>query len=262
MTLEPLERQRLYRQVAEEIKQYILDQGLKKGDALPTEAEFAQQMGVSRPTVREALKGLQMIGVLTARKGSGHAVGALDIIELARQFSFHIRSEGADFQELAETRLFLEVNILPVVIERAGEEDFNRLEEAVQRLRQGFEEKDQAACVSADVAFHQTLFEASKNRVLTNFAGIMKEFFADVRRGMFASDMSSPEGRLKVIREHQAICDAVRRKDAQKAQALMYAHLSFIDEGGQARRAFLAAAGDGPSGQPEQRPPSKTSRKS
>ena len=123
MSLIPVERQRLYRQVAEEIKRYILEQGLKKGDALPTEADFAGQLGVSRPTVREALKGLQMVGILTSRKGSGHAVGSLDLLELARQFSFHVQTDGMDFGELAETRLFLEVNILPLDPDRATEED-------------------------------------------------------------------------------------------------------------------------------------------
>jgi GntR family transcriptional repressor for pyruvate dehydrogenase complex len=230
LTLAPIERQRLYRQVAEEIKRYILDHSLKKGDALPTEVEFAQQLGVSRPTVREALKGLQMVGVLTSRKGSGHAVGALNLLELARQFSFHVRTEGMDFQELAETRLFLEMNILPLVAERATEEDFRRLQQAVNLLKQGADRQDRAMYVAGDIDFHQALFEASQNRLLTGFAGVIKEFFVDVRCVLFASEETSTE---RVNRDHQAICDALRRKDVCRAQALMYTHLSvYLSDGG------------------------------
>jgi len=221
--LAPVERQRLYRQVADEIKRYILEHGLKGGDALPTEVEFAQQLGVSRPTVREALKGLQMVGVLTSRKGSGHAVGALNLLELARQFSFHAQLEGMDFRELAETRLFLEVNILPLVAQRATEGDFGRLQQAVDLLKQGSEQQDRATYVAGDIAFHQALFEASQNRLLTSFAGVVKEFFVDVRRALFASEETSKE---RANRDHQAICDALRRKDVRRAQELMYAHLS------------------------------------
>lgn len=230
MTLAPIERQRLYRQVAEEIKRYILDHGLKTGDALPTEVEFAQQLGVSRPTVREALKGLQMVGVLTSRKGSGHAVGALNLLELARQFSFHVQTEGMDFRELAETRLFLEVNILPLVAERATEEDFRRLQRALDLLQKGAEEKDRMTYVAGDIAFHQALFEASQNRLLTGFAGVIKEFFADVRRALFASERTSTG---QTVLDHQAICDALRRKDVRRAQELMYASLSvYLSDGG------------------------------
>ena len=223
MPLAPIKRQRLYRQVAEEIKRYILEHGLKTGDALPTEVEFAQQLGVSRPTVREALKGLQMVGVLTSRKGSGHAVGALNLLELARQFSFHAKTEGMDFRELAETRLFLEVNILPLVAQRATEEDFGRLQQAVDLLKRGSEEGDRMTYVAGDITFHQALFEASQNRLLTSFAGVIKEFFGDVRRALFASEETSKE---RANRDHQAICDALRRKDVRRAQELMYAHLS------------------------------------
>ena len=222
MTLAPIERQRLYRQVAEEIKRYILDHSLKKGDALPTEVEFAQQLGVSRPTVREALKGLQMVGILTSRKGSGHAVGVLNLLELARQFSFHVQTEGMDFRELAETRLFLEVNILPLVAERATEEDFRRLQQAVDLLKRGAEQQDRATYVAGDITFHQALFEASQNRLLTGFAGMIKEFFVDVRRALYASEDTSKE---RANRDHQAICDALRRKDVRRAQELMYTHL-------------------------------------
>ncbi|MSS70545.1 MAG: FadR family transcriptional regulator [Candidatus Latescibacteria bacterium] len=233
LSLVPIERQRLYRQVAEEIKQYILDQGLKKGDALPTEVEFAERLGVSRPTVREALKGLQMVGILTSRKGSGHAVGSLDLLELARQLSFHVQTEGMDFRELAETRLFLEVNILPLVAARATEEDFSRLQQALDLLYRGLEQRDQAVCIAADVAFHRALFEASQNQLLTNLADVIAEFFGHIRRALFTPEQDPPSAQPeraihanRAFRDHQAICDALRKKDVRRAREVMYDHLS------------------------------------
>ena len=223
MTLAPIEKHRLYQQVSEAIQHYIFENGLRRGDVLPTEVKLAHQLEVSRPTVREALKGLQMVGVLTSRKGCGHVVGELDLIGLARQFSFQIQTDGTEFQALAETRLFLEVNILPLVAWRATEEDFIRLQQAVDLLKQGSETEDRATYVAGDIAFHQTLFEASHNRLLTGFAGMVKEFFADVRRALFASEETSKEW---ANRDHQAICDAIREKDVRRAQELMYAHLS------------------------------------
>jgi DNA-binding FadR family transcriptional regulator len=232
-SIAPVERQRLYRQVADEIKRYILEHGLKRGDALPTEVEFAQQLGVSRPTVREALKGLQMVGVLTSRKGSGHAVGSLDLLELTRQLSFYVQAEGMDFRELAETRLFLEVNVLPLVAQRATEEDFGRLERAVNTLRQGLEERDQTACIAADIAFHRALFEASRNRLLANFADVIEAFFTHIRHALFTSDLDARKVQQerailvsRALRDHRAICDAVRRKDVSRAREVMYDHLS------------------------------------
>ena len=225
MSLEPLKKERLHQRVAEEIKRYILDHDLKKGDELPTETDFAQQLEVNRATVREAIRGLEMIGVLTSRKGggSGYAVGSLNIAEFARHFTFHLQAEEIDFRDLAETRLLLEVNILPLVVKRATEEDFQCLQHAIDIYREGITQQDWASCIGADTSFHETLLKATRNQVLIGLTGFLKEFFTDVRHTLLKSG-GGP--RAQVVQEHQAICDALRRKDVRQAQELMHATLA------------------------------------
>ena len=74
LPLEPIIRQRLHQQVAREIEGYIAHHRLRKGDPLPTETEFASRLKVNRSTVRVAVKGLEMLGILTFSEGSGYAV--------------------------------------------------------------------------------------------------------------------------------------------------------------------------------------------
>ena len=225
MSLEPLKKERLHQQVAEEIKRYILDHELKKGDDLPTETHFAQQLKVNRATVREAIRGLEMIGVLTSRKGggNGYAVGSLNLSEFARHFTFHLQAEEIDFRDLGETRLLLEVSILPLVAERATEEDFHCLQQAIDLYRKGVAQQDWPTCIMADTRFHETLFKATRNQVLISLSGFLREFFTDVRHTL----MNPARGpREQVVQEHQAISDALRRKDVRQAQEIMYATLS------------------------------------
>lgn len=206
------------------MERYIVHHRLKRGDPLPTETEFAKQLKVNRSTVRVAIKGLEMLGMLTFTEGSGYTVGSPGLIDLAREFSSYLHEDEADFKELVETRLFFEINILPLVSERATEEDFKRLQRNIDDHRQAGEQKDLGTLSINDIAFHQGLFEASRNQMLKSFAHLVKGFFVDIRRAPFAR--VKPPGVERTLREHQAICDALRRRDARQAQEVMYAHLS------------------------------------
>lgn len=223
MLLEPIKRQFLYQQVADQIERFIVDHRLERGDGLPTEVEFARQLRVNRSTVRVAVKGLEMLGILTYSDAKGYSVGSLGLIQLARQFSSYLE-EQSDFRDLVETRLFLEVNILPLVAERATESDFKHLQHAVDLLREDIAHKDLGTWIVNDIAFHEALFDASQNRMLKGFAGMVKAFFVDLRRAPFAPFEVTPQERT--IREHQGICDALRRKDVRSAQETMTVHLA------------------------------------
>ena len=105
--------------VAEIIRAYIADQKLSAGDKLPSEREFAERMGVSRNIVREALRALELSGVIEKRQGKGAFVRAFDPTLLARHMSFGLASDQPARQQLLEARVALESAVVSLAVRHA-----------------------------------------------------------------------------------------------------------------------------------------------
>ena len=110
MTLKRLARAPLlHHSVQEALKEYVVENGFKPGDALPAEAELARQLGVSRTSVREAVKALETIGILESRRGSGVYVGAFSFDPLLESLPYGLMIDTRAVHELLDLRCTLEV---------------------------------------------------------------------------------------------------------------------------------------------------------
>ncbi|OFX14053.1 MAG: hypothetical protein A2Z18_06830 [Armatimonadetes bacterium RBG_16_58_9] len=217
--LQPLKRRNLYEYVIEQVKAHIADNDLRPGDRLPTENELAEKLEVSRSSVREAMKALQVMGVVSTRPRIGCVVRALDMKALAEHLSFRFEVDQASLYELLEARQLLETAVMPLVIERATEDHFAKMEESLRLHKQQIDEG--ATGVDADIGFHEALFEAAGNKVLQGFSEIIKEFFTGLRRLRLASRQLA----LETLAEHNAIYRAIRSGNVDDAREEMCKHL-------------------------------------
>jgi GntR family transcriptional repressor for pyruvate dehydrogenase complex len=213
-----IKRQNIYEQVVDHLKHYIIENRLKPGDRLPTEAELAAWLRVSRQSVREAIKVLESMGLVETRPRDGSRLKRLNTSNLTDHLHFMFALDGATFVEMAATRSIIECAFLPTIVLCATESDFQRMEIAIGHMRDSIGDID--GFIQADMEFHQVLMAATNNRVMAGFGIMLQDFFAKMRT---EADPTKEE-QLKSIQEHEQIVAALRRKDVHAADNTMRLH--------------------------------------
>lgn len=221
METTPTDIRPLAEQVAQRLKQYIRDQRLKGGDRLPTEAALAEQMGVARSTVREAIKRLESQNVLTVRQGAGSFVTELPgqaEDPLGLQFS-----ERPDrlVGDLLQVRLMMEPSIAALAAQNAAPEHILELQKLYQTMERHILAGEEY--LEEDMRFHQVLAIASGNQVAQKLMPVIIDAMGKV---------SSPYRRdflQETLDTHKDILEAVKMGDTIGARGAMTLHLSYAD---------------------------------
>jgi len=208
-------------QVLSQLRTYIIEQGLKPGDRMPTERQLAMDLKVSRNSVREALTSLEAVGAVSRRPKIGCVLQPIDMAMLAEVTQFQMLRDENDRQELFIARIMLEESILPLAVANATEEDFQRMEQAIIDMEKNI--ADPGLVTDADEAFHRALFAAAHNKFLFQFGSLVQVFFRELRT--LVRSAQGPDTKMQVLKEHRAILDAIRKRDLASAQRHLRHHL-------------------------------------
>jgi len=219
MPVRAIQSQRVYEQIAEHLTQLIRDRNMKPGDRLPPERELASQLGVSRPSVREAMIALETAGVVEVRTGSGTYIR-----ELASPGIFHLpwatrQDAGPGVHEQFQARKLIEPELAALAVEAITDDEIAELVGAIDRAEKRFADGQPAE--EDDYFFHVSLAEFSRNTVL---AALVRHLW-DLRRNemwnTIRTRVVTPAHRRQVITDRRSIVDALRRRDAKAARAAM-----------------------------------------
>ena len=213
-------RQAIPGQVLKQLRQYIIDHDLKPGDRLPTERQLAEDLKVSRNSVREALTSLESVGAVSRRPKIGCVLQPIDMAMLAEVTQFQMLRDSKDLTELFIARQLLEESILPLAVANATEQDLQTLTANTEAMATAIEQGQMV--YDLDEAFHRALFTAAHNKFLFQFGSLIQVFFRESRRQLRAS-ADQPNS---TVVEHRAIVAAISRRDANAAQKQMRHHLS------------------------------------
>lgn len=209
--------------VADHMTERVLDGTLKRGNRLPPERILAEQYGVSRTVIREAVRTLVSKGLLETRGGSGTYVRSPDPASVAESMSLLLRlhhgNTAVPYDKVHEVRLVLEVEIAGLAARRAQPEDLLALEREIERQRQADHDRD--AYVASDVAFHAALATAAHNELFPVLLNSISDVMAEVRQLGF----QVPGSHEIAVRHHEQILEAVKARDAAAATRAMKAHL-------------------------------------
>jgi GntR family transcriptional repressor for pyruvate dehydrogenase complex len=209
--------------VAEHIQAAILQGRLRPGARLPTERDLAAQFGVSRLSVREALRILESRGLVSVAVGAkgGVTVGRPDPSLIRDSLAAMVAQEFIHPLDLAEARKVLEVATAGLAAARATEEDRRAMRAAVERTAEALA-GDPAKYVEASVAFHLAVARASHNRALeltlASLRAALEMAFTEIR--------SLPDSPHRAYRDHLAILEAVERRDEEAARRIMADHMA------------------------------------
>ena len=211
---------RLYEQIVQQVEESIRKGTLKPGDQLPPERELAQQFGVSRTAVREAVKALREKGFVEAYPGRGTFItdGTSHAIRQSLDRMIKIgQPEGSTF--LAEVREILEPEIAALAATRAEEDDLAAMREAVGVMDNA--KRDSDAFIEADLDFHLALAEAAANPIILSLIDSIVGLLREQRLRIFQMEGGPERGQY----HHKRILEAVERHDAVAAREAMKAHL-------------------------------------
>lgn len=204
--------------VIEQLLDLLLEGKLKVGDRLPAETELAAQVGVGRNSIREAMKVLQVLGILERRQGDGSYISSSFNIPFDSLLFSFIGKIGNP-EELVELRRVLEIGVMEIVVEKATEEDFELLEEKVRILDNYARMEpipiDQA--IKADMAFHLALIDMTRNGALEEFGKLIMRLF----QASMINHIATPQGIRRAVEDHRAILASIRTRDREKARAMI-----------------------------------------
>lgn len=217
--MEVPEKMNLSHIVSERIKTYILDNDLKAGDKLPSEKQLIDSLGVSRTVVREALKSLEMIGIVRIRTGDGIYVDSLSLKPVLDHVSFRWKQDDRRMRELLATRRVLELGALEMAIERYDLEAFDQMEACNRAMSAKIEAGELP--LEEDLEFHRTLFRATGNETFFELSEVLTDFFTAIRKKHFGKTGGSRQS----LEEHRRVLEAIRRKDVAAAKRELEEHL-------------------------------------
>jgi DNA-binding FadR family transcriptional regulator len=217
-------------QIAREIRRYIARQGLQPDDRLGTESELAREFGVSRPTLREALRLLASSHLVRATRGPGGGVFVASTQNegmgrsLSDSIATMLEAESVSLVELVEARILLEVPLAGLAALNATDETVMELEEAIAASEGIHAASDEFRL--ADARFHRAIARTAGNELLRAFTS----WTLDVLQPLLVARVGETIDGSLILRQHRAVLRAVRQRRPVAAQRAMRRHLEYVLE--------------------------------
>lgn len=217
---------RVSEEIIRQVEQAIYSEKLLPGDRLAPERELAEQFGVSRITIRDALRVLESNGLIEIRVGAngGAFVREPNLDSLSSSLNSMLKFKKATLLELTEARKIIETATAELAADRASPEDLELLEEVVMQARKALEAGD-LYYMPHSVNFHSALAKSAKNYILELTVGSFRTLFYNVLEKLLPTrDMAE-----KAAEDHWGIYEAVKAGDGKLARQLMEEHLSYFE---------------------------------
>lgn len=219
LALTPVRRRRLYEDVVYQLQSLISSGRLEAGDQLPSERALADQLAVSRTSVREALRILEARGMLEARPGHGLFVRGRRTEEIVSILAAYLVRERESFLEVLDVREALERKAAERAAVLATSKDLESLKAALVMMQE--EVLEGRMPIESDTAFHRALGAASRNEVLSQTLDTVLGLMAQRRREILGEDY----GGILMLHQHVNIYRAIKNRDSAAAADLASAHL-------------------------------------
>jgi len=220
----PLERQSLSDRLARQIRGSIQSGDFRRGDRLPPIMEMARRFGVGHPTIREALKKLEAMGVVDIRHGSGVFVSRSEEVLVLASPDYSGTISKKLLIDLIRARSPLELQSVSEAVHNATEEHLSEMRRLLTTARESLDDDDRLNM--ANMGFHQQIARGSGNIVIAQLLSVLQELFKEEQRLILGLGAS----RERDHAEHLEILEAVEQRDEALAVARMRAHLKGVEE--------------------------------
>jgi len=216
-------------QIAEQIIASIQDRTYKPGDRLPSERAIAEQMGVSRPSVREGLCALEMVGLVESRVGDGTYVRSTDPVDIRAQVLTILEMSESPF-EVLDARRILESTVAAIAAQRADKVDLQVMQEALLLMKRAVQERRDDAYLHANIDFHIAVVKGAKNAYLESvMTPLIRSMEDRLSRAMRKSYVTEREQALSAYAIHERLFRAIQSGNAVTARNEMEEHFRDVE---------------------------------
>jgi len=228
MDFKPIQQQKIYEQIVEQIKVMITEGNLKPGDKLPAERVLAENLNVSRASVREALSALHLLGLLEIKSGEGTFIKQSDVNSIIQPLALLLLMERDTALEILQVRKGLEVEAAGLAAVNASDSDIKKLGKIIDDMEKQMQKS--ALGEFTDWEFHFALAHATGNtllvRLMNTISDTMQKTIKINREKLFKT-----EGNQQILfKQHYDVFVAVRNRDVEAARNKMYEHLTFAED--------------------------------
>ena len=226
---QPIKPKKISEEIVQQIKQLISAGDLNPGQRIPSERELATMLGVSRPSVREAIMVLEAMGFLESRQGGGTYVRSLTEVTIADPLSNIVSSkEPKILYALTEVRMGLETWAAFLAAKRATDEQISRMRALYEIMEKQAAQGGWDAEI--DAKFHYTITEATQNTIQIHVLDSIHSLF-QTNIMVALTEFYQREGYLeRLLNQHREILEAIEAHDPERAQKAMRTHLELVEE--------------------------------
>lgn len=228
MDFKPIQQQKIYEQIVEQIKVMISEGNLKPGDRLPAERVLAENLNVSRASLREALSALHLLGLLEIKSGEGTYIKQSDVNSIIQPLALLLMMERDTIFEILEVRKGLEVEAAGLAAMHATDDDIRNMMEIIEEMEKALQTSNLGEV--ADWKLHFAIAQASRNSLLLRFMNTISDTMRKTIR-INREQLFRKKGNPQILfSQHQAVVEAIKERNVELARQKMYEHLKFAEE--------------------------------
>jgi GntR family transcriptional regulator, transcriptional repressor for pyruvate dehydrogenase complex len=220
------EKKKTYLVLAEKLIECYLGGNLKPGERLPSERELAGQFNVSRTTIREALRTLELNGLIDIRQGGGSYVKVFEVQSSKEEIITAVKAENPLVYEMLELRRALEVESAFLAAKRATPADLEKLRITLHNMT--LSKQDPELGLKADLDFHIGIAESTHNSIFIELIHTLREHMEETIKATQNHRFKDPSRYGDTMEEHKKIYLAIASGNGDKAKELMESHITKI----------------------------------
>jgi GntR family transcriptional repressor for pyruvate dehydrogenase complex len=219
----PLKRTRVPEEIANRLRAWIADGTLKPGQPLPSERTLAKRLKVGRGSVRDAIRRLEVVGLVRTRHGQGTSLCELTVDHLVTPLASVLAFNRARQKDLSDVRRMFEPAVAWAATARATDDEMDEIGQIL--LAQRRKVKTKQSTIGEDTAFHAALARATHNTVVVRIMETLNDLLVESRARILRG-----RGRpLRSLEGHEAVLEAMRQRDSDRAALAMREHIDQID---------------------------------
>lgn len=216
-----------YEAIIDSIKSDIMSGTIKPGQKLPPERELAKKFNMSRTSIREALRTLEILGVIKSVQGSGNYITGDVEKSLVESMSMMFLLQQIDSLEFYQFREALELKAAMLAVQNIDDEKIMKLENLISEMART---EDEAARTALDKQFHDTIAAASNNSIIMQILDILSEVITQDIKQRRSEILSDPDNVKRLQKIHEEMVYGLKQRDPQKTFAAFNKHFDLIAE--------------------------------
>ena len=225
MSVEPIKRVSVVEQAISKIYDLILSQNLKENDKLPPERQLSEMLGISRNSLREAIRVLDMLGVVRVDQGSGMVIDSSRVSDaVTKHLTFALLMNREKMNELFEARLVVETECASLAALRASESERALLHRTYQELCES--RTDRPKSIALEIELHNIVARAAHNSVLEKILNSLKQILKESREATVPHTGVTPE----TVKVHERLIAAIDARDYRSSADIMREHIAAVGD--------------------------------